>query len=216
MGGQSIDQEARALLVGLTGGIAAGKSAVAAMFVELGAAHLDADQLARQVVANDAALLDQLVGAFGPEILDGEGRLDRKALGRIVFSDPAQRRQLEALTHPPIVAAARRELEALAARAPGRPVIYEAALLVEAGRAEEMDRLVVVVADDAVRLERLMARSGLTEQEARQRFASQLPQGEKAAVADHVIDNSGTLDQTRQQVLASWRALTGASDGHEP
>lgn len=206
MGTQS-DRRGRSLIVGLTGGIAAGKSAVAEMFVRLGAAHLDADQLARRVVAEDPGLLASLVMAFGEEILDDAGRLHRAALGRVVFSDPTARERLEALTHPAIAAAAARDLEALAAGSDGRPVLYEAALLVEVGRAGEMDRLVVVVADEQARLRRLMARSGLSEQEARQRFAAQLPQEEKAALADYVIDNSGSLDETREQVRQVWAAL---------
>ncbi len=194
-------------MVGLTGGIAAGKSTVAKMFGELGAPHLDADQLARVVVAKDEGLLARLVEAFGPEILSQEGRLDRKALGRLVFSDEEARRRLEMLTHPAIAAAAGRELEALASQSGGLPVIYEAALLVEVGRERDLDLLVVVVARDEVRLERLMRRSRLTEEEARQRFAAQLPQEEKAAKADYVIDNSGALDQTREQVRQVWEAI---------
>jgi len=196
-------------IIGLTGGIASGKSAVAGMFCELGASHLDADQLARQVVSEDPALLEAMVQEFGEGIRAADGGLDRAALGEIVFADAAARARLEALTHPAIIARARRELEAL--RGEGAPVIYEAALLVETGRYQELDLLVVVVANMEVRRERLTKRDGLTPAEAEQRFAAQLPQEEKAALADHVIDNSGPLQQTRKQVEQIWRDLNRRS-----
>ena len=193
------------LTMGLTGGIASGKSTVARIFCELGALHLDADQLARQVVNEDPALLQALVREFGAAIRDGQGGLDRAALGRVVFADAEARARLEAMTHPAIIARARRELSALRGR--GAPVIYEAALLVETGRYLELDLLVVVVANMEVRRQRLMQRDGLSPEEVEQRFAAQLPQEQKAALADHVIDNSGSLQETRTQVEQVWREI---------
>ena len=193
------------LTMGLTGGIASGKSTVARIFCELGALHRDADQLARQVVNEDPALLQALVREFGAAIRDGQGGLDRAALGRRVFADAEARARLEAMTHPAIIARARRELSALRGR--GAPVIYEAALLVETGRYLELDLLVVVVANMEVRRQRLMQRDGLSPEEVEQRFAAQLPQEQKAALADHVIDNSGSLQETRAQVEQVWREI---------
>ena len=208
-------QKECALVLGLTGGIAAGKSVVARLFCELGAVHMDADQLARKVVAEDPGLLEAMVRAFGEEIVSADGTLDRARLGSIVFDDPEARARLEALTHPAIAARARQELKSLAGAGPSAPILYEAALLVETGRYRELDRLVVVVADMDVRLRRLMERDGFTEAEAAQRFAAQMPQEEKARLADYIIDNSGPLDQTRPQVKDIWEDIASArtSDG---
>ena len=192
----------RVTIVGLTGGIAAGKSTVAEMFGELGCAVVDADQLSREVM-REPDLVQQLVQVFGPGVLDDQVIVDRRALGARVFSDPRARGELEAITHPAIAAAARRTFEALG-RSGHRQVLYEAALLVETGRHEEMDLLVVVVADQEVRVQRLMRRSDLTRDEALARLDSQLPQQAKAALADYLIDNSQSLEQTRQRVVEAW------------
>jgi len=191
------------LVVGLTGGIASGKSTVAQMFQQLDIAVVDADVLARETTAETRP---RIVQEFGSGILDAQGELDRAALGRIVFADTAARQRLEAITHPAIAAAALARFERLASQ--GRSlVIYEAALLVETGRHQEMDRLIVVVADDEVRIDRLMARSGLSRAEAGTRLAAQLPQQRKADLADYLIDNSGLLEQTRARVSEVWQAL---------
>jgi len=194
------------MLVGLTGGIAAGKSTVAGMFRGLGARVLDADQLSREVMAGDADLRRQLVQAFGGDILDAQGQILRQRLGAIAFADPVARKKLEAITHPAISQAARQRVEALLQQGK-EPVIYEAALLVESGRYQEMDRLVVVVADDELRIERLAQRNGFSREEAWQRMQAQLPQDHKAALAHYIIDNSGSLEDTRHQVEESWQRL---------
>lgn len=201
-----------ALVVGLTGGIAAGKSTVARMFHGLGAPVLDADDLAREVTARGSETLRHLTEEIGEKILDGAGELDRKALGRLVFSDPGVRARLEAIIHPVIARVARERIAELA-RDGHSLVIYEAALLVETGRHREMDRLVVVTAGDAARIARLMARDGLERAQAEARLAAQLPQRQKEALADYVIDNSGPLAQTRARVESVWRALRADADG---
>ena len=201
-----------ALVVGLTGGIAAGKSTVASMFHELGAPVLDADDLAREATAPGSATLRRIAEELGGQILDGAGELDRKALGQLVFSDPDVRARLEAIIHPVIARAARERIAALAGEGHS-VVIYEAALLVETGRHREMDRLVVVAAGDAVRIARLMARDGLDRVQAEARLAAQLPQREKEELADYVIDNSGPLAQTRARVERVWRSLRADADG---
>ena len=200
-------------VAGLTGGIAAGKSTVARLFQQLGCAVMDADQLSREVML-DPVVLGQVVRAFGEGVLDHRGRLDRRALGAIVFADASRRAELEAITHPAIAAAARRGFEKLW-RQGHHLVLYEAALLVETGRHEEMDLLVVVVADVEVRIRRLMRRSGLSRVEARSRLASQAPQEEKAALADHIIDNSGTLERTRARVQEVWADIQRELEGEE-
>jgi dephospho-CoA kinase len=194
------------LRVGLTGGIASGKSTVAGLFGELGAPVVDADALARELVEPGGELLGRLAHQFGSGILDEEGRLDRAALGRIVFADSSARKRLEAITHPAIIDAAERRVEALG-RQGHRVVLYEAALLVETGRHREMDLLVVVTAEEGQRVERLMRRDGLDRQDALERLAAQMPQQAKVEAADYVIDNSGTLAQTRAQVLEVWKQI---------
>jgi dephospho-CoA kinase len=195
-------------VIGLTGGIACGKSTVAAMLRELGAPIIDADELARRVVEPGTPGLAAVVQRFGGGVVDGDGRLDRKALGAIVFADPDARRALNAITHPRIAAAGQEELARL--RAGGAPlVIYEAALLVENKIHLGLDGLIVVAVAPEVQLHRLMARDGIGEAEARARVAAQLPLADKLAVADWVVDNGGGVDDTRRQVVALWTRLQG-------
>lgn len=199
-------------VVGLTGGIACGKSTVAAQLAELGVPIVDADALAREVVAPGTPGLAAIVERFGSDVLLADGSLDRKKLGERVFSDPDARRALNAITHPRIAAAGMEKLRALADHpAPYR--VYEAALLVENGMAKAFAALVVVTVDEATQLARLMARDGSTESEARARIASQLPLAKKVEVADHVIDNSGTPEATRAKVRALHDALVARFGG---
>ncbi len=188
------------LLVGLTGGIATGKSTVAAMFRALGCPLIDADVLAREVVEPGEPALAQIAREFGAGVLSADGRLDRKAVAAVVFADADRRRRLEAITHPRIRERLADRLAALARSGFDGVVIFDAAVIVESGGYREMDRLVVVIADEATQLARLQARDGLTEQEARQRIRSQMPLAEKAKLADHVIDNSGGRAATETQV----------------
>jgi dephospho-CoA kinase len=197
----------RFLLVGLTGGIATGKSTVSAMFAHLGARIIDADLLAREVVAPGQRAHAEIVQAFGPEVLQDDGYLDRKRLGAIIFADADKRKRLEQITHPAIRARQQRILSVYEEEAFEGVVIWDAALLLESGSATGMDRVVVVFADPATELNRLMARDGLGEEEARRRIASQMPVAEKAKLADYVIDNSGSRAETERQVREVYRAL---------
>lgn len=201
-----------ARVIGLTGGIASGKSTVAGIFRELGAPVVDADALARDVVAPGTPALAEIVAHFGPAVVDAGGALDRKKLGAIVFGDDEARRALERITHPRIAAAAQ---DAIARhRAAGaRAVIYEAALIVEKQLQRWMDGLIVVSVPPEMQLRRLMERDGMDEAEARARMAAQLPLADKLAVADHVIDNSGPIERTREQVSALWRTLDAPGSG---
>lgn len=196
------------LLVGLTGGIASGKSTVSAMFRALGCVVIDADVLAREVVEPGEPALAEIVQAFGPAVLDARGRLDRKALGAIVFAYPERRRQLEAITHPRIRERFARRLEELAADGFRGIVLFDAPVLIESGGHKLMDRLVVVFVDEATQLARLMARDGISREEAERMIRSQMPLAEKAKLADHVIDNSADRATTEARVREVHAALT--------
>ncbi|HXH83768.1 MAG TPA: dephospho-CoA kinase [Candidatus Tectomicrobia bacterium] len=197
----------RFLLVGLTGGIATGKSTVSAMFRRLGCEVVDADVLAREVVAPGEPALAEIVREFGAHVLQPDGTLDRKRLGAVVFADPARRKRLEAITHPAIRRRLAERLAALEAAGFAGIVIFDAAVIVESGNHRMLDRLVVVVTDEETQLRRLMARDRIDEAEARRRVASQMPLAEKAKLADHVVDNSGALEATEAQVRQVHAAL---------
>ena len=173
------------------------------MFGELGAAIVDADQLARDVVEPGSSGLAEISERFGPEVLTADGRLDRPKMGEIIFSDPEARRLLNTIVHPR-VAEASREAIAAHANAGESVVIYEAALLVENGIHRGLDGLIVVAAPEVAQLERIRQRDGLAEAAARARIRAQLPLEDKIAAADYVIDNGGTLDETRAQVKKVW------------
>ena len=200
------------LLVGLTGGIATGKSTVADTLRSLGAEVIDADQLAREVVAPGEPALDEIVREFG-DVRNADGTLDRKKLGAIVFNDPARRRQLEAITHPAIRQRFLARLQALEARGYEGLVFFDAPVMIESGNYRNMDRLVVVFTDETTQRQRLMARDGMAAAEATSRMAAQMPVIDKAKLADYVIDNTGdravTVARTREvfeALLAELRA----------
>jgi dephospho-CoA kinase len=192
-------------VVGLTGGIASGKSTVARAFAAEGIPVIDADQLAREVVAPGSEGLSELVDAFGADILAPDGSLDRKVLGARVFQSDELRRQLNAITHPRIGRLSAERIAAIDATAPY--AVYEAALLVENGLHKNMRALVVVALDEARQLERILLRDQLSEGEARARIAAQAPLAHKLAVADYVIENSGELDALCARVSDVHRAL---------
>ncbi len=186
--------------VGLTGGIASGKSTVARMLTDRGAVVIDSDLLAREVVAPGSAGLTRIAERFTDAVIHddgGERSLDRAALGRVVFADPAARADLEAIVHPAVRARAA-ELEAEAA--PDAVVVQMIPLLVETGQADAFDTLVVVDVDEAVQLARLLERDPVGETEARQRIGAQAGRAERLAAADLVIDNSAGLDELARQV----------------
>ncbi|MCA9527747.1 MAG: dephospho-CoA kinase [Myxococcales bacterium] len=194
------------MIIGLTGGIACGKSTVARLLVARGAALVDADRIARDVVEPGSPALVAIAQTFGGEMIQADGRLDRPRLGALVFSDDAARARLNALMAPAIAAeSVRRLAEAVASGAP--LVVYDAALIVEWGQADRYRPLVVVWAPPEVQRARLMARDGLDAAAADARIASQLAVTEKVRVADHVIDNGGSPDATAAQVEALWQTL---------
>ncbi len=195
------------LTVGLTGGIAVGKSTVMRTFAELGAVCFDADAIARSVVEPGRPALAAVVRAFGPSVLADDGTLDRAALGEIVFSNPERRRELESILHPPIIAEQDRLIDEVRASRPDAIVIVDAAMMIESGGYRRFDQLVVVHCAPEVQRQRLMARNGIAPEDADRRIAAQMPQDEKLKYATLAIDTGGTLDDTRQRTEAAWREL---------
>ena len=190
-------------VLGLTGGIGSGKTMVGTMFTELGAELIDADQLAREVVEPGQPALEEIVTSFGRDILRPDGRLDRRKLAGIVFADASARARLNAMTHPRI----RERMDAAIAARRDRAgvLIVDIPLLFENARTGLVEKVIVVWVDPRTQFRRLIERGGLTEEEARQRIAAQMPLDEKRGLADHVIDNRGTPAETRRQVEAIFR-----------
>lgn len=198
-------------VIGLTGGIATGKSSVALFFTERGIPVIDADQLARDAVLPGSPALDQIVSLFGPEMLTHDGLLDRKRLGALIFSNPVKRRQLETILHPEIRKRAE-ELISQAAEAGHQRLIYMAPLLIEAGATDRVDAVWVVTVRPEIQLERLMRRDGISREQAEQLIGSQMPLSEKERCGSVVIDNSGTEAQTRMILETVWAKETGSSN----
>ena len=190
-------------VIGLTGNIATGKSAVRTMLEELGAYGIDADALAHRVIARGAPGYARVVESFGERILNGDGQINRTRLGRIVFGDPEALRRLEEIVHPLV----RQEVDLLVRGAHQPVVVIEAIKLLESPLAREADAVWVTDAPPALQVERLMSSRSMSEAEALRRIASQNPQSEKVKVADVMIDTRGALDQTRRQVQAAWARI---------
>jgi dephospho-CoA kinase len=193
-------------LIGLTGGIASGKTAVAGRLSELGAVVVDADVLAREVVEPGTPGLAAIAEEFGPSVISADGSLDRAALGAIVFSQPDRLARLNAITHPAVWRRARELFSAAEAADPHAVVVYDVPLLVEASgsRPITFDLVVVVQADAETRARRLVELRGMDQAEAARRIGSQATDADRLAIADVVIDSNGTLDDTMRQVDALW------------
>jgi len=193
------------LRVGLTGGIGSGKSEVSARLAARGALIIDADKIAREVVAPGTPGLAAVVAEFGEEVLLPDGSMDREKVGSIVFADAERRAALNAIVHPLVG----QRMEELVAAAPRDAiVVYDVPLLVENGLAEMYDVVVVVDVPVQTQIERLTTRRGMSESDARARIAAQASREQRLAVADHVIDNSGTLQELEERVEALWAELT--------
>jgi dephospho-CoA kinase len=190
--------------VGLSGGVGSGKSTVAAMLAERGAVVIDADAIAREVVEPGTPGYAAVVAEFGDAVV-ADGRLDRAALAKIVFNDDDARARLNAIVHPLVGA---RTAALMAATPPDAVVVYDVPLLVESGLAEGYDKVVIVLAPQEVRLERLAAR-GMPEDDARARMAKQANDDERRAVADEIVVNDGTREHLQAQVDAVWQRLAG-------
>lgn len=192
-------------ILGITGNIATGKSTVVKMLIEKGAHHIDSDVVYHELVAPGMPLLQSLVEHFGEEILTDDGSLDRKALGAIVFSDKSKLAELDALTHPAVIAEADRRAFAIQ----DGVVILDAVKLIESGHHEVCDAVWLITAPEAQQIERVMQRNHVDEAEARRRVAAQPPLGPKRAVADVEIVNDGALKDLRAKVDQAWLNLRG-------
>ena len=190
--------------VGLTGGIASGKSSVSAILAELGAVVIDADLLAREVVARGTPGLEAVVAEFGPELLTAEGDLDRPAMGALVFGDADARKRLEAIVHP-LVHARSAELEAEAGD--HAVVVHDIPLLAEVGRAGSFDEVVVVDAPAELQVARMVEERGWTREDAEARIAAQATREDRLAIATYVVDNTGTLADLRTRVEEIYAAI---------
>lgn len=193
-------------IIGLTGGIASGKSVVSQMLAERGALVIDADKVGHEAYARGSGCYDAVVEAFGPDVVGPDGEIDRRALGGKVFGDPAQRKRLEGIVWPWMRQTMEGRLGQL--RAAGVPVVVlEAAVLIEADWLPLVDQVWVVVVEPAIARERIITRNGLSAEQADARIAAQLSNGERVAKADVVIENNGTLDDLRQRVAHAWETL---------
>lgn len=202
----------RKIVLGITGNIASGKSTVVDMLKDFGAIHFDADLVYRELVGPGQPLLRSLADHFGAGIVAADGSLDRKALGAIVFSDPAKLAELDALTHPAVIAEIDRRAEAVERGV----VVIDAVKLIESGHADRCDVVWLVVANPDVQMTRLMRRNRLDALEARRRIDAQPPMEAKRQQADRVIDNSGTLEETRRQVVSAWNAMLRSREMYPP
>lgn len=193
------------MIVGLTGGLATGKTTVAKIFKELGAEVVDADIIAREIVRKGTEVFDEIVKVFGEGIIGEEGELDRKKLASIIFCDEEAREKLNMITHPPIRKRIVEEIARL--KESKRIIVLDVPLLIEAGFSDLVDVVVVVSAGEEEQIRRVMKRDGIKREEALLRIRSQLPLQSKLDAADYVIDNSGPLDRTRMEVRRVWRGL---------
>ena len=203
------------VLIGLTGGIASGKSVVARRLVERGAVHVDADLLAREVVEPGTDGLAAIEREFGADVIAADGTLNRPALGAIIFSDPKARLALNAITHPAVWKRAKELIAAAEAENPAAVIVYDVPLLVESAGSRPMtfDLVAVVNAAADVRLERMIELRGITREDAAQRIASQATDAERLAVADVVIDTNGSMDETMRQTDALWANVSARASG---
>ena len=195
------------ILVGLTGGVATGKSTVAMMFKQCGAAVINADLLARQVVEPGKPAWRAIVKLFGKTVLNQDRSLDRQALGSIIFHNPKKRRQLERIIHPRVAREQARLTKAITRKDPNAVVIYEVPLLFEAGVDKRVDKIIVVTADRNIQIARLKKRNGLSRAEAIRRIRSQMPLAKKTQQADHLLNGTLPRPSLRRQVGQLFRSL---------
>ncbi|MBF0815670.1 dephospho-CoA kinase [Microbacterium paludicola] len=196
-------------LIALTGGIASGKSTIARRLAEHGAVVIDADALVRELQQPGQPVLGAIAAEFGDGVLTPSGELDRAALGAMVFGDPERLARLNGIVHPAVKAESQRRFRAALEADPDAVVVYDVPLLAEARGTGEWDRVVVAHAPADVRVARMIEHRGMTEQDARSRVARQVSDEERLALADVVIDTSGTIDDTLAQADALWRELRG-------
>ncbi len=200
------------MVVGVTGGIASGKTAVCRMFESEGAKVVDADRVGRVVVEEDFGILKALRMEFGAGMLTPEETLDRRKMGKLVFANPEARAKLERIVHPPLLLRLREEIRQALREDQKRTVVVDAALIVECGIANWFDVVVMVQASERSRIKRLMRRNGLSRKETLDRIRSQLSDAERAKAAAFVIWNDGDMDQLKRRALKVWREINGRSE----
>ncbi len=209
---KSETKKVRGIIVGITGGIACGKTKVSELLAEKGAIPINVDEIGHQLLRFDSPVIDELVDTFGPEILDQSGDVSRKKLGAIVFNDKSARERLNAMLHPLIIERSRSRAQQLVHEDPCCVVLLDAPLLIEAGAYDSVDLIVVVTASNETQLQRILERSQeqnrpLTEADAQSRIDSQMPLSEKVKYADVVIENEGSLEELQKQVESLWDKL---------
>lgn len=209
---KSETKKERGIIVGITGGIACGKTTVSELLADKGAIPINADEIGHQLLKSDSPVIDELVDAFGPEIFDESGDVCRKKLGAIVFNDKSARERLNAILHPLIIQRSRSHAQQLVNDDPSCVVLLDAPLLIEAGAYDSVDLIVVVTASRETQSRRILERSQehnrpLTEAEAQTRIDSQMPLSEKIKYADVVIENEGSFEELQKQVKTLWDEL---------
>lgn len=195
------------VIVGITGGIGAGKGVAAEFFRKRGAAIIDADEIARELMQPGSRMLGEVVGEFGPGMLREDGSLDRRGLAKRVFGDSDAVRKLNAIAHPPIKDEIGRRINELRRGGGARVVFLVAPLLLEAGLGEAVDRVLVMRCEEEERVRRVMARDGISGEEVRQRMGAQMAAEEQAGRADWVVDSTGGRDEVYQRLQAIWAEL---------
>jgi len=195
------------LRIGLTGGLASGKSFVGEALASLGCHLLKADELGHQLLMPGTPVYEKVVAEFGPAILDSEGRIIRRALASLVFADPQRLARLNAIVHPAVIEEEERWMQVVAARDPHGIAVVEAAILIETGSYRRFDKIVLAVCPDELQIERAMKRDGLSREEALQRLQRQMPLEQKRKFADYIIDTSGPKEQTLAQVRRLYEEL---------
>ncbi|MCG6915917.1 MAG: dephospho-CoA kinase [Deltaproteobacteria bacterium] len=204
------------LKVGLTGGIASGKSTVSEIFASLGAQILDADEVAREVLLPGQPAWTMLRQAFGGEFFNADGTVRRKKLRKLVFADPEKRKQLDAIVHPEVMREINRRSETSSSSIQSGVLLVDVPLLLEVGVANRFDKVVVVYASERVQIKRLIRRDGISEEEAKQALKAQMVLKQKVEQADYVIDNNGRLEETQVQVQRVWQELLELARAKSP
>ncbi len=195
------------LIAGLTGGIATGKTTVSKMLEKAGAKIIDADLIARQVVQKKTPAFDEIRACFGDHVIGKDGEINREVLGDIIFNDKEKKAKLNAIVHPHVISRSARQIEAFGKTTPDAVVIMDVPLLIEAGMNKGLDVVIVVYVPESVQLARLIQRDRISEKDAMARIRSQMPIEQKKARATHIIDNSGSVAQTRRRTMALYDTL---------
>jgi len=204
------------LRVGLTGGIASGKSTVSGIFASLGAKIIDADEVAREVLLPGEPAWTRLRQAFGQEFFHPDGTVKRKKLRELVFAHPEKRKLLNAIVHPEVMKEINRRSESWSSSEQAGVLLVDVPLLLEVGVANRFDKIIVVYASESAQIKRLMQRDGIAEEEAKQTLKVQMPLSKKVEQADYVIDNSGTTEEAQAQVQRVWQELLELARAKRP